>query len=435
MKEAAQAPSAAEVPPPAVEEPPPGEAAVLPPTPEEEAAAAAAAAAGEGAGEEEFDELLGDAQTLAPRDLAAKIEASPELKAALEKSPEIRDLLFSNARNAAKAKPYTDRFGSPEEADAVIAGHQAYSNIAGLLGGVKREDIGSTQAVIDAMRNLTALRDDDGNPLKDEQGNVRTDGTVGRFMRNFVVMTLGNLERQAKQSGDDETLAALDHTMERLGFRAPSSAGQGESEELKAQRTALTEQQRQLDAQRDQGRKEALDQHDQQVFSKIQTGIDDAVKSILDRATGLTPFARESADEKIRAALGKAIMSSPAYQTELDQIVRMPVGAKREAAHVALANRYMQSHLSRVAKPILSAAGITIAKKAAANATATAARTEAARSEVRGSAAPTAASRAPATEAKSHADLKAELTQKFGREPSLDEMLKARISPAFARSA
>lgn len=381
---------------------------------------------------QEEDDFEPGVSTLGPKELASKIEANPAVKAALDASPELRDMVFANARLAAKAKPYVDMFGSPEEAKVVNESHQAFVGIRNLLGAVKKGDLQSTHAVISAMLEQDAMRDEDGNPKKDAQGRLVTGGTTGRFLQNALNMRLASLEAQAKDVGDNETLAALDLVMERLGLRAPSSADEdGMSEELKAQKAELEQQQRELDEQRAQGRKEAQSQHDQRVFSRIDGALDKGISSILDGATGLTPFTRSNVERDIRAAMRSAIKSSSTFQMELDRIERMPVGAKRENAHVVLAQRYIHSYLRKLANPILAEAGITVQKAAAQKQQTQAARAENARSEVGGSGTPSHTTAKPSTE-QNTAQIRADLTQKLGREPNLQEMLAAQIAPAFA---
>jgi len=386
----------------------------------------------EAEGEADFDDFAPDPTGIGPKDLAAKLAASPELKAAIDANPEVRDMLFANARLAAKAKPYVDMFGSVEEAQAVQQGHQQFAQIRNLMGSVKRDDVQSTQAVINAMLDADAMRDEDGNPLKDENGQVVTAGNTGRFLRNFFGQTLLAAEAAAKQSGDNEMLAAIDLLMERKGFRASSSAGEGEDEGLKAERDAIAQERRQLDERKASEAQETQKAHDTRVYDQIDAALDKSVDSILERATGLTEFARKAAQRDIRAALRKAIQSSPAYQTELDAIERMPVGAKREKAHVALATRYIQAKLRNAALPILTEAGITLSKKAASQAATEAARAESARSEVR-STAPPARNNAQPGQPETTEQVKARLRESLKREPTFDEVMAARIAPAFQR--
>ena len=376
---------------------------------------------------EEFDIDFNEPSPEGPKALSERLAKNPALKAAIDADPEFRDRIFADARLAARERQYADLFGSPESARVVADGHQAFANLRNLMGSVKPGDMQSTQAVISAMLEQGALRDENGELLRDANGRMVTDGTVGRFLNNALRMRLENIEAEAKQNGDDETLASLDHIMERVGLRAPSSVAEdGLSEELQAERSRIEQERQQLNQERAQRQQEAQTAHENAVFSKIDSSLDKSLGLILDRATGLNDFTRSKVETDLRAGLMKAVRNNPAYQSELDRVERMPLGPKREQAHVALATRYIHEHLLSVARPILAEAGITLAKSAADAKAAQAARADATRSEIKGSSAPAHAQQAQ-TPAEKHAQLKAELTKQLGREPSLEEMLAAKI--------
>lgn len=379
---------------------------------------------------EEEDDFSPEA-ALSPKSLAAKIGANVALKAALDASPDLKKELFANSRIAAKAQPLLDMFGSKEEAQIVLEGHTAFSNIRDLLGAVKRDDMASTQAVLNAMLEQDAMRDEEGNPMRDERGRLITGGNTGRFVRNLILRKMLEVEQEANKTGDNDTLAALDHLMERIGLRAPSSAGQEElSEELKAQKAQIEQEQRQLDERKASDRKEAEKAHGERVFGKIEDALKGGIDKILSRATGLTPFTRNSVSRDIRASMAKVMKTNAAFQTELERVERMPIGAKREAAHVALAQRYIDGYLTNMARPILAQAGIALGKKAAQQKDTQAARAEATRSEVKGGTAPTHDT-AKLSVAEQRAAIRADLEKKLGRTPTLDEILGAYITPAL----
>jgi hypothetical protein len=209
-------------------------------------------------------------RTATPKELIEKLNAKPELKAALEADPEIRDLIFSNARVAAKNKAYSELFGSVDEARTVSDGHKTFANLRNLMGQVKPGDLSSTQPFINAMLEQGALRDEEGNPLRRQDGSLVTDGSVGRLMNNLAQLRLANSKPKRKRTGDNETLAALDTIMERAGFRAPSSVAEDEmSDSLKAQKAELDAERKQMDEARATQQKAAQTNHDNTVFGKI----------------------------------------------------------------------------------------------------------------------------------------------------------------------
>ncbi len=374
---------------------------------------------------------LDSPDSLGPKDLAEKLDASPEIKALLDQNPELRDQMFANARLADQAKEYREIFGSPAEAKIVAEGHQTYTGLRDLIGSVKERDPQSTQAVISAMLAQATLRDANGEILKDAAGNPITDGTIGRFLTNTFQMRLGLIEAQAKQRGDDETLAALDTIMERSGLRAPSSASEDEmSEELKTQKAQIEKERKELDDRKASDSQQSQKAHDERVFGRIDSVLDRQIASILDRSTGLTPFTRKSTEESIRKGLNAALRKNSAFQSELELVERIPVGKERAQRHVALATRYIQDHLFTVARPVLTEAGATVQKTAQAKAKVQAARAEAAQSEVRGS--QPAPKAQPTDSAGLIKQITEELTTKLGYKPSFEQVLAEKMTRGLA---
>lgn len=360
-----------------------------------------------------------------PKALATALEADPAAAAALEANPDLKAAVFANARKAERAAKYDELLGSPDEAQVVVQGHTAFSGISNLLGEVKDLDIASTQAVVNAMLDQAVVRDEDGNPVKNPDGTGQTNGTVGRFLRNFFAMRMEVLAQQAAAKGDEEGQQAIDILMERAGLRPSTAGNEGElSDELKAQKAEIEAGKADLD-QRRRSQAEA-DQlaSDTRVDSQVDSVLDRSLAGILDKSTGLDKFSRGKVENDIRKGLRAAIGASKAYRSERDNIEARPLGAKREKALVEMNTRYIQTYLPKVARTVLAEAGASVAAKAAQRQQTQAARAEAARSESRSSLPPTKP--AAATSATMQ-QVEADLTAKLGYRPSTQEILQERM--------
>lgn len=361
-----------------------------------------------------------------PKALVTALEADPAAAAALEANPELKASIFANARKAERAAKYDEILGSPDEAQVVVAGHTAFSGISNLLSEVKDGAPESVNAVVNAMLDQTAVRDEDGNPVKNPDGTVQTNGTVGRFLKNWFKQRLEFMGEQFVTKNDEEGQQALDILMERAGLRAPSSANEEElSDELKAQKAEIETGKAELDQRRQQQQEADQSASDTRVNSQTDATLDGSVKSILDKATGLDTFSRRNAENEIRKGLRKAIAASVAYRSERQNIEARPLGAKREKALIDLNTRTITEKLPGIARKVLAEAGVSIAGKAAQRKDSQAAREDAARSESRGSLAPTKPAAADTT---SIAVVEQDLTAKLGRRPSTQEILAERMN-------
>src|SRR6185437_9068203 len=364
------------------------------------------------------------------RDLAAKIDAIEALKGALP--DDLRGEIMANARIAEAMAPYREIFGSPEEAKRVAAGAQEFAGIQQIFSSISGENVAQgTSDMINKMLELSALRDEDGNPRKRENGSYITDGTTTNFLnelytRAFQTKFVRKIEaaiadEKAKNNGDSAIQAAFDLVMESAGLRPSTADKTQEDPTLAARKAELDQQQKAIDDQRKAAQQERVTAHTEALNTQLQSATDGAIEALLKSATGLNDFTKQATVTKLTKALKAAIRSNTAYQMEKDQLELRPVGAKRLGEEVALAKRFLRDNLARIAKPILAEAGVVITKKQAEKAAAQAAREQAARSDISGSATQPANVN-PANPREAYNATRERLKQSLGREPSDSEI-------------
>jgi hypothetical protein len=374
-----------------------------------------------------------EANEFGPTALSAKIAEDAATAAALEANPELKASIFANARKAERAAKYDEILGSPEEAKVVVAGHDAFSGISGLMADLNPEEPSTYFAVVNGMLQHATLKDEDGNPRKNADGTLMTDGTVGRFLKTSFKVALENMAAKATAEGDEEAQQAFDLIMERAGLRAPSSPNEDDvSEELKAREAKVREGETRLEQERRQQAEADTIASETRINTNVDTYLDKSLNSLLDKATGLDAFARTAAETRIRKELRAAIRSSNTYKTERNNILARPAGAKREKDMIALNTRYINTKLPAIAKVVFADAGASVTAKAAESAAAKAAREAAAQSESRGSLAPSKPA-APASD--SIPVIEAELTAKLGHPPTTQQILAERMNRRNAATA
>src|ERR1700744_1959287 len=364
------------------------------------------------------------------RDLAAKINAIPELAAALPQ--DLRDEIMANARLAETLAPYKEIFGSPEEAKIISSSAQEHANLMTVFSGIRGDNVAkNTTALLDAMFQLSAVKDEQGNPVKGPDGKIRTDGTVGRFLKEMLGRRFGVEEAKIKQEGDQEMLAALDMVMGRFGLRTPTAdKDQNESEDIKRQRADLAAQKADFDRRQAEGEAKATREYSAALNSDLKSLTDGEIGKLLANATGISDDLTKSAVEKaLNDAITAGVKANTAYQLEKEQILSRPATPARRAEEVRLAKTFLRNHLAGWANPILDKATLGVKKRGEQRAAEQAARAEKAQGEVSGGSAsvsrPAAATGSDPTSVRAAAvtALKAELAASgVNREPSDSEI-------------
>lgn len=369
-----------------------------------------------------------------PKSLSEFLEAKPALKAALESDPEAKATFYATARIAERGAKLEAIVGSPEEAQVYVANGTAFMGVNDKLSAIKDGDNASYLDAVGEMLSHSAVLDEDGNPVKNADGSIRTNGTVGRFLKNAFRVQLDVLYNKAQLAKDDDTMAAIDILMERSGFR-PSTGGNEEemSEELKARVAEVKAGEERLQQERSNQYTRDLEASSTRVDSQTDHTLATAMSTILGKATALDAFSKTNVEREIRVELRKVISGNRAYQAARENIERRPLGPKREAALIKLNADTIREKLRTVAAPILAKAGVSLQTKAQERNDTQAARAAAAQSESRSSLAP-ASTPAPAAESLEQvtADLRA---KNGGREPSTEDILRERMNRRLTPAA
>lgn len=366
-----------------------------------------------------------------PGAIAAQLKDDPAAAAALEANPGLKATVFANARKAERAAKYDEILGSPEDAQYVVQSHEAFSNLTNLMAGVEEGKPQTVSAVIDAMLMQTALRDDKGEILRNNDGSPKTDGTIGRFLKNWFQGRMDYLAQQAQSKNDDDALAAIDILMERSGLRTPSSPSseEGMSEELRAQKADIERREAALREQQTASQQADLQASDDRVDSQVDAHLATTMQGIMAKATGLTTdYAKQNAQREIGRELKKLILGSASYHRELREAKGRPMGPGREAAIVKVRNSYINRLLPKVAKEVFAKAGAEIDSQQQQRSSTQAAREAAARSEGRGSLAPNRQQSQPGAAAETPEQVMQDLRTKLNREPTTEEFLKERMT-------
>jgi hypothetical protein len=398
-------------------------------TPEEKAAEAAATAAATPQDDEESYTLDEDG-FVGAKDLAAKIEANAALKAALPE--DVRNEIMANARLAEFGAAMREHFGSPEEAKIISQSAQEYAGMIEAFQGVGADAQKGTTGLVQKILEMSALRNADGTPMKNDKGEYLTDGTAGKFFDTIFERKFGvAITQKVKALGDENVQAALDLVMESVGLR-PSTAAQDQITDpaLMARKTELDAQEARIKAESAASKQATWTAYNDAVGGDLASLYDGAVGKLLDSATALDAFTRGAVEKELESTIRTSIKINTAYQMERKRIEAMPPTPERRQAEVALAKQFFRTNLARIAKPVMERAGIAVGKKVEQRAAAQAARTENVRSEINGGA-PTPIQPAGAVNATQQREaIAAQLKASTGRDPSESEISVAMMMAA-----
>lgn len=341
-------------------------------------------------------------EAIAAKDLSQKLKDNPELAAALEKAPELKNQLYANARLAARVGEYEKIFLSPQEATQAAEAHGTYTMLSGLLNSVDPGNPETGEQFFRAMLEQTYLRDEEGNVLKNEQGNPRTSGKLGSFIKTRFgnglankMQALANQRANAEQRGDYDAVDEISRNMEHLeytaaefGLRAPAGADEGEiPEEVKREKAALAEREKVLNERDATQRKEAESRFNEEVDVSTGEAFDREIGLLLKGATGLDDHNRATVLANIKRELETFMDSNKFFGNDYDMLLTRDGGKFSPTTRqkvVALNLRYLQDALrSGVAKKALADAGVHLAWQQKRAEDSQAAREAAARGETR----------------------------------------------------
>ena len=320
------------------------------------------------------------------RDLAEKLDASEALKAALP--AELRNEIMANARLAEVGAQYKELFSSPEEAKVITKTATEYAGLTESFDGIRRNLGEGTTGFLKAMLQATAARDEEGNPVKNADGSYKTDGSVWKMCEEITNRGIASkIISKVEALGDENVQAALDLVLESVGLR-PSTADQDQNQDpaLTARKAELDQQESRIKQERESSAREQATQYTNALKTEQAALYEGEVGKLLSKATGLDDFTRKAVEDKIAAAFSDALKPGRAiaYHQRLREIKQQPMSPARRERELALAREYTRDNLVRIARPILSEAGIAVGKKVGERQAAQAARAEGARSEVNG---------------------------------------------------
>ena len=320
------------------------------------------------------------------RDLATKIDSNEALKAALP--PEIRNEIMANARLAEKAAGYESIFASPEEAKIVAQTAEQHASFAEAFNLVNEDIENGTSSLIQKLIEASAVRDAEGNPMKREDGSFITTGTASKFLTTAAQRWVAiNIVKKIEASGDENAKAALDLVMESAGLR-PSTAEKANDQDpvLAARKAELDAQEARIRTERETSAKQVQEQYTKALDGDLESLYETETGKLLGLATGLDSFTKAAVEQRLEKAIRSAIKSNTAYQMRRNQIKTQPYSAERRQQEVALAREFFRSNLARIARPILTEAGVIVKGKIEARQATQAARAQSARSEINGGA-------------------------------------------------
>jgi hypothetical protein len=353
---------------------------------EPEAAEAAPAKETQGEPEQQDGYSLEEDGFVGARDLAAKFDANPALKAAL--TPEIRNELMANARLAQQGAEYRKLFASPSEAKIIHETAQTHAGFSEAFNLIHSDVEKGTTAFLQKLIEGSALRDEAGNPIKDDQGYFRTDGSANKFVETLGKRWLNKfVVEKAAGLNDENVMAALDLVMESVGLR-PSSADKTQDQDpaLVARKQALDAREAELNKQRESDRSSAAKTYKDALNLERTAMYDAEVGKLLQLATGLSEFERSGVEQRLEEGIRSAIKTNAAYQTRMGQLAQRQFGPARRAEELKTLREFFRDNLANIARPIFAKAGISATTRSAQRTAEAAARAEGARSEIGGAA-------------------------------------------------
>lgn len=308
------------------------------------------------------DEPYKTADTATPKDLAAALDAKPELKAMIDSDPALKSKLFANARRSEKLAQMEQYVRSPEEAKVLQETTGAFNNLSDLMGSVKPGDLSTVGNFLTALIDQTILRDEAGQPLLNDGGKPRTDGSVFRMLAGAYELRHSNLRKQYEAEGNDEAVAAIDllNGLQGLGASPASrESEQGLSPELQRRADAVAAGEKALAEKQQLARDESVKSFNRSVAMGRAEKFDGEVDTLLKASTGLGDFNREAVAGKIKGALKDFLKTDHAYQREVKALEGKPQTDTTRNKLVEVAVRYMRNNLGRLSAPILAEAGAT----------------------------------------------------------------------------
>lgn len=301
------------------------------------------------------------ADVIAPKDLAAALNASPELKAAIDANPALKGQIFANARRSEKLTQIEQYVRSPEEAKVMQQTTGTFNNLSDLMGSIKTDDLSTVHNFLSALVGQTILRDENGEPIiNPKTGKPQTDGSMFRMLTGAYAVRHSNLRPMYEKEGNEEAVAAIDLLNGLQGIGAsPASreSEQGLSPEQKAREDQISQRERALNEREQTGRAEAEKAFKRSVALGRAEKFDGELDSLIKASDGLKDFNRQAVRSSVMDGLKDFLRGDATYNAELRELERLPQTEATRNKLVEVTVRYMRNNLGRIAAPILAEAG------------------------------------------------------------------------------
>lgn len=363
--------------------------------------AAAAPAANDDA-EKQFEETisLDDLGVLSPDALNTLLtsDKGKAVKDALEAAPEIRDQLFKATRQLHGLAEIQQIF--PNKQAAEFARDQL-----DVLSGFRENFIQlNSDKGQDALNNLvntlvmeSAIIGEDGKPVIDAGGQMRTDGTFEKFADGIFDIGLNGLKSLAEGS-DNAALKAAIATIEEARKSGPSPADASMTEEQRKTKAAQDQREESLRQRENTGRRERYDQQEKELSTSANSTLDSRITKVLEKLN-VPDFNRETATAKIKAGVLESLEKDKVFKAQRNYLASQPQTEAIRKQRLELLTTAFNTYIMHVARPILKSAGASVVESQQKREAKTADQIQQSKNEPRGAA---AAAMPPAEE--SHGD-------------------------------
>ena len=281
---------------------------------------------------------------LSSKSLNDRINANSALKQVLEADQPLRNAIFRNARLASEAAGFKEIF--PDLDSARYAAEQAAS-FAGLDHAFM--NAGSKQGAeqfLSRWAQMAILTDDNGNVVRDQQGNPRMHSAWSSVNQHIFDSQLDFVRRKAERSGDHELVAALDVIRENV---SPSFPATDElPPHLRAAADSINRREQELTRQQLMQQQKAAEAFEDSVGQETSEKINALVQPALEKAA-LSDFVRQTAREKIENAIVEGLSNNRFFQSRMAELSRFPANEENRRQRLNI----IMTHVQAIAGPIV----------------------------------------------------------------------------------
>jgi hypothetical protein len=248
--------------------------------------------------------------------------------------------LFKVVREHSEFRPIAEIFGGDlEEAQAAQTGSVTFQHFDGLYEQAHTPE--GTRGFLEALaakQQQEPIIGQDGKPVD----------VVSALFNNMRDMDFAVFEKQFKEKGDDEALAALDILRERISpNRAPAS--ENIPPELAKREAAVKEREEKLNRTQQQQSESARTQYEQTVATDLDTEIGKVIDPILGK-TAFSPVIQSDVKNKIFDRVMEALDKSPLYKSKSEALLNKPPTPENKAALMAFKMKWFNQVAPRVMK-------------------------------------------------------------------------------------